>query len=97
MVVDKIDATSVECTFRVEPRHCNTFNTLHGGAISTLVDVVGTLAILGTTRDHRANPTASHSQVAGVSIDLNVSFLSAARASEELVVSGTTMHHLFFC
>lgn len=88
LVVDRLDANGAECTFLVGPHHCNTFKTLHGGAISTLVDIVGTLAILGSTRDHKALASATHSQVAGVSVDLNVSFLNAARNDDELSVSG---------
>ena len=34
------------CTLRVSDALANNFGTLHGGAISTLVDVAGTLALL---------------------------------------------------
>ena len=51
----------------------NAYNTLHGGAICTIVDVVGTMAILSLDV---TKP--------GVSVDLNVSFVSAAKSGEQV-------------
>src|SRR3954468_13244481 len=44
----------------------NLFGKLHGGAAATIVDDVGTLAIMSRDRDSRP----------GVSTDLNISFLA---------------------
>ena len=41
----------VEATLTVNSRVENSYGTLHGGAISTLVDVIGTLALLA--KDHK--------------------------------------------
>eukprot|EP00299_Pterocystis_sp_00344_P002782 c13137_g1_i1.p1 GENE.c13137_g1_i1~~c13137_g1_i1.p1 ORF type:complete len:168 (-),score=33.24 c13137_g1_i1:26-502(-) len=56
---------------------CNNYGTMHGGATTTLIDVVGTMAIL--SKDHTR---------AGVSIELNCSFAAAARPGDELVARG---------
>jgi acyl-coenzyme A thioesterase 13 len=69
-----------ECTLTVEPAVQNSYATLHGGAVSTLVDVLGTLALIG----------ADHTR-AGVSLEMNVSFLAAAKAGDELVVTGRVL------
>jgi acyl-coenzyme A thioesterase 13 len=52
----------------VVPAIQNVNGALHGGAIATLVDHAGTIAILAADREGRA----------GVSTDLNVTFLAAA-------------------
>ena len=58
----------------------NAYKTLHGGAICTIVDVVGTLALLSI------DPTK-----AGVSVDLNCNFISAAKAGEEIIIEGKVL------
>lgn len=79
MRVDKIDtkAGRVVCTLPVTPGVQNAYGTLHGGCVATLVDVVGTMALLA------ANPKRP-----GVSVDMSVSFVAAAKAGSEVVVEG---------
>ena len=67
----------VRCTMPVEKATSNFYNTLHGGAAATLVDIVGTMAIL--TKDPLR---------AGVSTELNCSYVSAAKLGSEIVVEG---------
>lgn len=55
--------------------------TLHGGAIATLVDNVGTLAIMAADREGRP----------GVTTDLNVSYFSAAPSGAVVRVAGKTV------
>lgn len=50
----------------------NMVGTLHGGAIATLVDIAGTIAIMSADADHRP----------GVTTDLNTSYFSAAAAGD---------------
>jgi acyl-coenzyme A thioesterase 13 len=50
--------------------------TLHGGAIATIVDNVGTVAIMSRDRDGRP----------GVTTDLNVTYLRAAPAGSTVLV-----------
>jgi len=80
MVVDKIGKGEVVCRIPVTKGVQNAYSTLHGGAISTLVDVVGTMAIL------TEKPTTP-----GVSVELSVSFARAAKADEEVIVKGRVL------
>jgi acyl-coenzyme A thioesterase 13 len=59
----------------------NVNGVLHGGAVATLVDVVGTLAIMSGDRDHRP----------GVSTDLNVSWFSPAAGGSNVLVEATVL------
>ena len=80
MTVERVESGSVLCKVVVEPHLQNSYSTLHGGATSTLVDIVGTLALLSV------NPTR-----AGVSVELSVSFLSAAPAGATIFVEGRVL------
>ncbi|HYI00986.1 PaaI family thioesterase [Hyalangium sp.] len=59
----------------------NLNGVLHGGAVATLVDVVGTLAIMSADRDHRP----------GVSTDLNVSWLAPAPGGSTVLVEASVL------
>lgn len=59
----------------------NANGVLHGGAAATLVDVVGTLAIMSADRDHRP----------GVSTDLNISWLAPAPGDSAIIVEGSVL------
>jgi acyl-coenzyme A thioesterase 13 len=59
----------------------NTAEKLHGGAAATLVDVVGTLAIINTDRDDRF----------GVSTDLNVSWFAPIALDDAALVEATVL------
>lgn len=59
----------------------NLNGALHGGAVATLVDVVGTLAIMSADRDGRP----------GVSTDLNVSWFSPAPGGATVLVEATVL------
>lgn len=59
----------------------NLGGNLHGGAIATLVDDAGTLAIMTADRDGRP----------GVTTDLNVSYLSAGRGGQALLIEATVL------
>ena len=78
--VDTIEDGVVRCSIPVDESRQNAFGTLHGGATSTIVDVVGTMALL--TLDH-TKP--------GVSIDLNVSFVGAAKVGTTVLVEGRVL------
>lgn len=82
MKVTKVDTESgvAECEFVVDSRHQNSYGTLHGGAISSLVDIVGTMALLA--KDHTRG---------GVSVDLNVTYLKAAKVGETVKVRGRVL------
>src|SRR5438477_3155569 len=65
----------------VSPQVANLNGNLHGGAIATLVDDVGTLAIVDADRQNRP----------GVTTDLNVSYFAPGRAGENVLVEGTVL------
>lgn len=78
--ITKIEAGRVECSFPVSEGVVNTYGTLHGGAIATLVDVVGTIALL--TKD----PTR-----AGVTVEMSTSYLKAAKGGETVKIVGQVL------
>ncbi|XP_047523684.1 acyl-coenzyme A thioesterase 13-like [Pieris napi] len=66
--------------FQVGPEHLNQRGTLHGGFIAHLVDAISTYALT-------ANETV---ETRGVSIDLSISYLNAAREGEHVEVEAVT-------
>lgn len=82
MHITTIGGGSVELTLEVNDGLANNFGTLHGGAIATIVDVVGTLALLSVD-PHRA----------GVSVEMNQSFCAAAKVGDKLALTGTTLKY----
>ncbi|XP_021734738.1 putative esterase C31F10.02 isoform X2 [Chenopodium quinoa] len=65
--IDQIEHGRVLCSFNVPQRLLNTANTLHGGAIASLVDLVGSAVVFTV-----GAPST------GVSVEINVSYLDAA-------------------
>lgn len=65
----------------VGPDVLNPVGTLHGGAIATLVDDAGTVAIMSADRNNRP----------GVTTDLNVSYLRPAKAGAEVVAKAKVL------
>lgn len=80
--VKDITAThgQVVCTLPVTQRVQNRYNTLHGGCIATLVDVIGSAAIM-TINEH-----------AGVSLQISIDYLSELPGNEECVATATVSH-----
>ena len=72
--LEVVDAHAGKATLRIIVCTAvqNLGGNLHGGAIATLVDDAGTLAIMTADKDGRP----------GVTTDLNVSYLAAGRAGE---------------
>lgn len=68
------------CELPVAEHLLNTYGSLHGGATATIVDVVGTIALL--TED----PTRP-----GVSVDINVSYVAPAKAGDTVVCEGRVL------
>ncbi|XP_048005096.1 acyl-coenzyme A thioesterase 13-like [Leguminivora glycinivorella] len=66
--------------FQVGPEHLNQRGTLHGGFIAHLVDAISTYALT-------ANDTV---ETRGVSIDLSVSYYTAAKEGDEIEVEAVT-------
>ncbi|XP_042724755.1 acyl-coenzyme A thioesterase 13 [Lagopus leucura] len=66
----------VVCELKVEEEHTNKHGTLHGGLTATLVDVISTVALMYTERG-----------VPGVSVDINITYTSAAKIGEEVLIT----------
>ena len=85
-----IGPEGVECALTVTPDLTNNYGTLHGGVTATLVDVVGTLALLG--RDP-LRPGVSVEMCAAHSLPVSASHLhpsaSPSRASTALLCRAT--------
>eukprot|EP00035_Acanthoeca_spectabilis_P004060 m.98416 g.98416 ORF g.98416 m.98416 type:complete len:192 (+) comp12427_c0_seq3:117-692(+) len=80
LVVTTVNADSVVACVKVTEPLANAFNTLHGGAIATLVDVLGTMALL-----------AQDSSRPGVSVEINVTYMSAAKVGSDITVEGSVL------
>lgn len=76
-----VDGGHVVVRVEVTLDHVNAAKTLHGGAAATLVDVVGTLAILNQDQHHRP----------GVSTDLNVSWFAPVTLGDTAIVDGQVL------
>lgn len=64
------------------PEYTNRGGSLHGGFTATLVDQMSTLALLTHADENLA---------AGVSIELNVSFLSPANVGDQILIEASTL------
>ena len=71
---------TVTATLTVQQPVQNMVGTLHGGAIATLVDVVGTVAIMSADQDGRP----------GVTTDLNVSYFAAGKPGDHVTITCAT-------
>lgn len=76
-----IDGADGKCTaeFKVGPEHLNRGGFLHGGFTATIVDMVTTYALMSKPCN------------AGVSVDLHVTYLKAAKEGDTIVVSANTI------
>ncbi|KAJ8300889.1 hypothetical protein KUTeg_022408 [Tegillarca granosa] len=68
------------CKLKVTENDQNRGGTLHGGMIATLVDAVSTWALL-----------TSEKQTAGVSVDMNISYMKAAKVGEDITIDAKTL------
>ncbi|CAG9558335.1 unnamed protein product [Danaus chrysippus] len=74
------DSGRLVTEFKVGPEHLNQRGTLHGGFIAHLVDAISTYAL-----------TANEGvETRGVSIDLSISYMNAAREGDNVEVEAIT-------
>lgn len=76
-----VEDSRVVVRLEVTLDHVNVAKTLHGGAAATLVDVVGTLAIINADRYHRF----------GVSTDLNATWFSPIPLGDGAIVDARVL------
>ncbi|PWA56477.1 thioesterase superfamily protein [Artemisia annua] len=79
--VDHIEPGRVLCSMIVPQRLLNVANSLHGGATAALVDVVGSAVIM----------TVDGVTTTGVSVEINVSYLDAAFAGDEIEIEAKAL------
>lgn len=80
IAVDLAEPGRVVCTLRVPARLCNPLGRLHGGAITSLVDVIGSAPIYATGLTH-----------SGVSTEINVTFMAGASLGEEIEIEAKAL------
>lgn len=78
--VDHAEPGRIVCSLRVPARLVNSGNFLHGGAIAAFVDIIGSAAIFTTG-----------AKSSGVSVEINVSYLDAAKLGEEIEIEGKVL------
>eukprot|EP00055_Hartaetosiga_balthica_P008069 m.28923 g.28923 ORF g.28923 m.28923 type:complete len:232 (-) comp6103_c0_seq1:3737-4432(-) len=78
--VESIGKGVVTATLPVHKYVCNAYNTLHGGAAATLVDIVGTMALL------TLDPSRP-----GVSLEINTTYVRAAKLNETVTITGRVL------
>lgn len=72
-------------SLKLEQKHTNPNGVMHGGVVTTLLDEALAIAV-ATARGAEAVRAQPHT-----AIEMNASFLSAAREGDELVVVGTLL------
>ncbi|KAI4336434.1 hypothetical protein L6164_014963 [Bauhinia variegata] len=77
--VDLIEPGRIICSMKIPPRLLDSGNYLHSSVIATLVDLVGSAAI--RTVGGRV----------GVSVDINVSYLDAASADDDIEIEAKAL------
>jgi len=75
LIVKEAALGKITCEMPVENEHLNAQGTLHGGCTATIVDTISSLAFV-TMDDGKA----------GVSIDINVSYLKAVQPGEVITI-----------
>jgi acyl-coenzyme A thioesterase 13 len=80
--LESVSQGQVTCSFTVDRSLGNSYGSLHGGAICTVIDIVGTLALL--EKDHTRG---------GVSLELNSSFLRAAKIGDRVICVGRVLKY----
>eukprot|EP00446_Apocalathium_sp_SHHI-4_P013235 CAMPEP_0177203890 /NCGR_PEP_ID=MMETSP0367-20130122/28053_1 /TAXON_ID=447022 ORGANISM="Scrippsiella hangoei-like, Strain SHHI-4" /NCGR_SAMPLE_ID=MMETSP0367 /ASSEMBLY_ACC=CAM_ASM_000362 /LENGTH=188 /DNA_ID=CAMNT_0018652545 /DNA_START=306 /DNA_END=872 /DNA_ORIENTATION=- len=84
---DHMECTSISdgevvCNVTISEQLQNTYGTLHGGATSTLVDVLGTMALL--TKDPKRP---------GVSVEMSQTFLAPVPGGETVIATGFVVRY----
>jgi len=83
IVLDKIKLESAEigslvCSLIVTPDICNIYETLHGGAMATIVDVISSLAVLSMNKDVAFKPS--------VSVEISVNYAASAPCHSKIYI-----------
>uniref|UniRef100_A0A7M4E8D8 Acyl-coenzyme A thioesterase 13 n=1 Tax=Crocodylus porosus TaxID=8502 RepID=A0A7M4E8D8_CROPO len=66
----------IVCEMKVEQDFITEHGTMHGGLTATLIDIVSTAALMNSEKG-----------VLGVSVDMNITYISGAKLGEELQIT----------
>ncbi|KAE8810462.1 putative esterase C31F10.02 [Hordeum vulgare] len=80
LCVEVIEPGRTLCSFTVPPRLTNANKRMYGGAVASLVDLVGSAVFF-----------AGGSPTTGVSLDITISYLDAACANEEIEIEARVL------
>jgi uncharacterized protein (TIGR00369 family) len=83
--LEEINEGVVRLSLVLEERHTNPHGVMHGGVVTTLMDEAAG-GVLAYARGIDVMQTMPHSTV-----DMNVSFLSAARVGDEVIVEARAL------
>ena len=75
----KLEDGEAEVHWQAKPDHLNRFGSVHGGALSGLIDTVAAIASL--TKMKRI-----------VTIELNISYIKSANISTKIIAKGKVIH-----
>ncbi|XP_062187108.1 uncharacterized protein LOC133890651 [Phragmites australis] len=78
--VDAIEPGRALCSFTVPPRLTDASKRMHGGAVASLVDLVGSAVFF-----------AGGTPTTGVSLEITISYLNAACANEEIEIEARVL------
>nr|XP_018902686.1 PREDICTED: acyl-coenzyme A thioesterase 13-like isoform X1 [Bemisia tabaci] len=87
-VLEKVSVVSVDhgkivAEMKVEAEHLNVYNTLHGGLIATIVDVIPSLG-------HFTHPNGARGG-SSATTNLDISYLNSAKVGDEIVITANTV------
>ncbi|XP_076892667.1 uncharacterized protein LOC143544437 [Bidens hawaiensis] len=80
--VELVERGRVICSMKVPPRLLNRDNSLHGGATTVLVDLVGGSVIT----------TINNIGSTGVSVEINISYFDSAFVGDEIDIEAKALH-----
>ena len=83
--IEEVREGYARLSLKLELRHTNPNGVMHGGVVTTLLDEALAIAV-AATRGVEAVRAQPHT-----AIEMNASFLAAAREGDELVVEGTLL------
>ncbi len=85
VTIEETRAGYARLSLKLEHKHTNPNGVMHGGVVTTMLDEALAIAVAAARGDDavRAQPHTA--------IEMNASFLAAAREGDELVVEGTLL------
>lgn len=73
---ENADQFTIQFSFKVQPEYTNSFGTLHGGVIASLIDILSSFPIAVFDFENRG----------GVSTDINVTYMNASLSGDVVLI-----------